>query len=150
MQDVSLHAGDAIAIYAAVVATGSVVVQLYESRRKRRSVVAVEFTWAMLAMSDGSTPEAVMIGGDQQERPSSPDDERRVLRAGRLGRHDRRPSGSTWGDHPGEVASHDSGSTHFRRTDLEQLVDLRKPLVAFVNLATGEKIRSKSRTLFKD
>lgn len=39
---------------------------------------------------------------------------------------------------------------HFWRTDLEQLVDLRKPLVAFVNLATGEKIRSKSRTLFKD
>jgi hypothetical protein len=148
--DAELDAGAIVAIYAAVVATGSVGWQVYAWRHSRATRVEVKAQMALLGMTGGGSIEAISITAiNQGENPI-------VVRGAGIDSQD--GSGSAMhviqpppgADLPGEVAPRSSGMTYVLKAEAErQGLDVFKPVTAWVRLATGEVIKSKPLPLMR-
>jgi hypothetical protein len=122
--------------------------QVWKARRRKQSDVTVKISysllslpagpvWAVLleAINHGEHPVRVTgLGFDVQDRSGN------TIQLGRI------PPGATI---PGEVKPHDSGQTWLiaDRDVGEVAFDLFRPLVGWVRLATGDRIKSKPTTM---
>jgi hypothetical protein len=140
--------GDGIAIYAAVVGTASLGWQIMRSRRADRPGVTVNVENAMIGFTDGNATWTVCVkainGGEQPVGVNGAgldlqDGSGRTFVLGRL-----QPLDSI----PGTVQPRHEVSAYFPVDVLQQNgFDLTRPIVGFVNLATGDVVRSTPSTL---
>lgn len=135
-----------IAAYAAVISTVAVAWQIYSWHRMHKTKIRVQMVNAYMTFP-GKRVIAVEARNDN-------DHAIRVTSWG-LETNDgsgqqlvivQPLSGSTL---PGPIPPHDSGSGYHDWDDLvgSPRIDFKRPVVAFVNLATGERFRSKPTTL---
>lgn len=139
-----------IAGYAAIVASLSLLWQIYLWRHRRRNHVEVSAQIALMGMTDGSSLQVIAVTAtNHSEHPV------RVTGAG-IDLQDNSgaalhiidpPPGSTV---PGVVQPHDSGQTFVAQGDYEDRgISPYDPVVAWVRLATGELVKSKPATLMQ-
>ena len=132
-----------IAIYAAVVATGSLVWQIFTWRHKQRSRVEVSVRIAIAAPAPGVTQQAISITAANRSE--------HAVRVTSVGLDLNRDDG--WQFHqavpilgaslPGIVQPHDAGVGMIDRENAEEEgLDLFQPVVAWIRLSTGEICRS--------
>jgi hypothetical protein len=138
-----------LAIYAAVIATAGLVWRIYSWRRSHSTRIRVELTNGFLTGLP-AVPHVALVTLKNQSAHSV-----RVTSGGfRLQDGSGRtavvmppPPGATL---PGTVESRDAGTTWLDVDELERIqIDVYRPLVAWVTLATGETFRSKPKTLMK-
>jgi hypothetical protein len=142
---------DALAIYAAVVATGSAAWPIYQWRHHRKAHVEVNVTYGLLTMTDGRLPEAVLVTatntGDRLVRVASVGLDAQDG-SGRTVQHVQLVPGAGL---PGPIAPHDSAMTYYREESVRDAgLDPRRPVVGWVTLSTGERIKSKPTRLLAD
>ena len=141
-------AGWIVAGYAALVSTASLTWQVVSWRLARKSRVEVTVNAAMLPYDDGRVLDGVTVNV-----VNNSDHAVRVTSAGLVltdgSNRDlvqmSTPSGATL---PGLIAPHDSAMTYFLVEDLEREtdgIDIYAPLAGWVQLATGERVKSKPR-----
>lgn len=138
----------ALAIYAAVVATGGFLWQLYQWFHARRPHIFVGTSMSFMHVGPDLIDVvaiAVVNRSAYQVRVTSlgidlQDGSGRTLQPYRT------EPGSTL---PGVVAPQDSGTAYMLRSDVEArgVIDVHEPLTAFANLSTGETHRSKPKIL---
>jgi hypothetical protein len=142
-----VDATDVIAIYAALVATGSLGWQIARERRQERTRLEVEVRLGFLAFDSGAR-EAILI--NISNRSSHPV---KVTSAGLL--HQSRPKARIAITNslppaglPVVIAAKDAHQTWIEKTDLPPgEVDLFKPLQAYAGASTGEEFHSRKTTL---
>ena len=146
-----MDAGDAIAVYAAIVATGGLAWNIYSWRAARVSRVEVLVQFAFLPEPGVDVHEGVVITAiNRGDRPVRVDGAGLDLQdgSGRTLAVMQPPHGATL---PGVVEPGQSGMTYLLRPPVEQSgIDLTRPLAGWVRLATGELLRSKRRALISD
>lgn len=139
----------AIAIYAALVATGAAAWPVFQWHHARKSHVTVSVSYGMLAYPDAPLEDAVIIRAisrtDRQVRVESAglnaqDGSQRVAQSLHM------QPGATI---PGTIAPHDSGWTYILASELKREFDFHRPVVAWVALATGERVHSKPAVFLK-
>jgi hypothetical protein len=138
-------AGWVVAGYAAIVSTASLAWQVISWHLARRNRVKVAVKAALLGFDNGEMVDAVCV-----EVVNRSDHAVRVTGvglflqdgSGRQLHQIREPPGATI---PGTVAAHDSGSTFFTVEDIEDSVDVYEAITGWVQLATGEMVRSKPK-----
>jgi hypothetical protein len=146
-----MSAGDAVAIYAALVGTASLAWQIMRARRADNPGVTVTVANAMIGLGDGNADwtlsvKAVNGGG----LPVGISGAGLDLQDG-SGRTFVMARGFALDSIPGTVQPRHDATAFFPVTLLEQHgFDLTRPVVGFVNLATGDTIRSKPTTLRSD
>jgi hypothetical protein len=136
-----------IAAYAAVIATGGLSWEIYKWRRTHKTKVRVALRNAL--MPYGDIPRAISV--------EAINDNDHAIRATSWGLEANDGSGDDMvivmpmpgSTLPGKVAAHDSGSGYsdYEEIDASPKIDFKRPAVAFVNLASGERVRSKPTTL---
>jgi hypothetical protein len=140
--------GDLIAGYAAVVASVALGWQILKERRARRPQVEVKISYSLLGYPDREAAGAAHIEarnrGDMPVRVTSAgfelqDDSEKVAHI------THQPPGATL---PGVIGPRDSGFTYLLEDALGPL-DPFRPLVGFVGLSTGERVRSRPTTLLR-
>jgi hypothetical protein len=143
-----MSAGDAVAVYAALVGTASLAWQIMRARRADSPGVTVTVANAMIGLADGNaewtlTVKAVNGGG----LPVGISGAGLDLQDG-SGRTFAMSRGHALDSIPGTVQPRHDATAFFPVALLEQRgFDLKLPIVGFVNLATGETVRSKPTTL---
>jgi hypothetical protein len=142
--------GDAVAIYAAVVGTASLEWQIVRARRTDRPGITVTVANAMLGYAGAPVWTVSVKAINLGERPAGVHGAGLDLQDG---------SGGTFvlglphelDSIPGTVQPRHDVNAFIPVDVLEQNgFDLRRPIVGFVNLATGDTIRSKPTTLRSD
>jgi hypothetical protein len=140
----------AVAAYAAVIATASLGWQIYAWRHRQQSRVVVSVRLAISSPAPGVTVQAISITATNNSEHAV-----RVTGAGLdLNRQD------GWQFHqaapiygatlPGVIQPHDAGVAMIDRGGAEREgLDLTKPVVAWVRLATGETINSEPTQVIK-
>lgn len=137
-----------MAIYAALVATGSALWQVVTWVLGHRTRVEVQVaTGAVLLVGQPALDVVIVTAINRSAHPV------RVTNVG----IDYQDQTDRWlialGNHPadtmpGVVQPHDSGEAHLSTTDLAARgIDLHKPVVGRVRLATGKPYKSKPRAL---
>jgi len=135
-----------VAVYAALVATGGLIWQIYIWLQSRKPQVAVEVSiglpaspepewWIMVKVINRGdyTVNVNSVGFDLQDG------------SGRSLVLINQPPPATI---PGTVAAHDQGFTYIPVSSPNvEILDLYRPLIGWANLATGEHIESTSKTL---
>ena len=144
-----MDAGTVLAIYAAVVATGGLAWNLWTWRRARTNVVDIQLRTGYMTMSDGSVgPEIITIHvANRGDRPIRVHGAGLLLQDGSGGQLviPQPPPGA---EIPGTIQPNDSGMTYMLREAAERRgIDMFSPMVGWVSLATGEKVRSKAQRL---
>jgi hypothetical protein len=147
-----VDAGTIIAIYAGVVATASLLWQVYSWWHRRRHRVEVTASMALIGHAGVRATQVIAVTAtNRSEHPV------RVAGAG-LEAQDgsgfllhvvQQPEG-TRATIPGIVQPNDSGQTYLERPVVEENgISVVEPVVAWVRLATGEQLRSKPRPLLR-
>lgn len=139
-----------VAGYAAIVATLSLLWQIYLWQHRRRSHVEVSAQIALMGMTDGRSLQVMAISATNNSEHSV-----RITGAG-VDLQDQSgaalhiidpPPGSTV---PGVVQPHDSGQTFVSQGEYEDRgISPYEPVVAWVRLATGELVKSKPAALMQ-
>lgn len=138
----------AVAAYAAVVATASLAWQIYAWRHRQRSRVTVVVRLAIASLAPGVTLQAITI--------TATNNSEHAVRVTSVGLDLDRGDG--WQFHqpvpiygaslPGVIQPHDAGVGMIdRATAVGEGLDLGKPVVAWVRLATGEAVNSEPTQL---
>lgn len=141
-----MDAGDWIAGYAAVVATGALGWQVWDKYQARRPQVEVKISYSILAYPTGGAGEAAHIEarnrGDLPVRVTSAGFKLQDGSGNVLALLQPQPAATL----PGVIGPHDSGFTYLLKEELGPL-DPFRPLVGWVSLSTGERIHSKPTRL---
>jgi hypothetical protein len=141
-----MDAGDVIAGYAAVVATGALGWQIVKERQARRPQVEVQIRYALLTYPGGGLAEAANLEarnhGDLPVRVNSAGFNLQDG-SGNVAAVVHQPPGATL---PGVIGPRDSGFTYLLDTELGPL-DPYRPMVGWVSLSTGERVHSKPTTM---
>lgn len=135
-----------IAAYAAVISTVAVAWQIYSWHRTHKTKVRVRLTNAFMTLpptrviavnASNDNDHAIRVTSWGLEANDG---------SGRQHVMVQPIAGSTL---PGSIAAHDSGDGYEGWDELagSPVIDFTRPVVAFVNLATGERFRSKPTTL---
>lgn len=132
-----------VAAYAAVVATASLVWQIYAWRHRQKSRVVVSVRLAITSPAPGVTLHALSI--------TATNNSEHAVRVTGAGLELNRPDGWQFhqalplygADLPGVIQPHDAGVAMVDREGAEgEGLDLAEPVVAWVRLATGEIVNS--------
>jgi hypothetical protein len=145
-----MGAGNIVAIYAAVLATGSVAWQVYVWRHRRRSHVHVEARMAIIGMTDEGTLPAVSVTATNRS-------DHAVWVAGvgldlqdGSGRQLHFAQRFPGADLPGVLQPHDSSAALIEQAAVEgEGLSILEPVTAWARLATGELVRFKPRPLMR-
>jgi hypothetical protein len=139
-----------VAAYAAIVATASLAWQVYAWHHRQQSRVAVSVRLAVASPAAGVTLHAISITAtNNSEHPV------RVAGVGLdLNRQDgwqfHQPTPIHGATLPGVIQARDAGVAMVDRATAEgEGLDLTKPVVAWVRLATGETITSEATQLIR-
>ena len=142
-----MSVGDGVAIYAALVGTVSLAWQVLRARRSDRPGITVLLSNEMLGARAALVPKVCVKAVNGGERPIGVTAAGLELQDGSGCTYEmfsRKPADTL----PGTVQPRHEGNCYF---DVDQLevngFDLTRPLVGFVNLATGDRVRSKPTTL---
>lgn len=140
-------AGWIVAGYAAVVSTASLAWQVWSWRLARKNRVTATVSAALVGLNSGEMVDAVSVDvvnrSDHAVRVKGVGLELQDG-SGRQMHQMQTPPGATL---PGTIPPHDSASTYFLAENIEQEagIDVYAPIAAWVQLATGETVRSKPR-----
>jgi hypothetical protein len=141
----------AVAAYAAVVATASLVWQIYAWRHRQQSRVTVAVRLAIASPAPGVTLQAITITATNNSEHAV-----RVAGVGLdLNRRDgwqfHQPAPIYGADLPGVIQPHDSRVSMIDRNDAEnEGLNLAEPIVGWVRLATDEVVKSEPTQLIKN
>lgn len=141
-----------VAIVAVVIATGSLLWQVFQWIHARRPHIEVEVQASFLVFGSDLVDAVTVKAINRSDH---------AVRVGSLGLYTQDGSGRTiqpvfqevpGATIPGVVASHDAGESYFELGELESHpqapFDRYRPLSGWVTLATGETITSKPRTIW--
>ena len=135
-----------VAVYAALVATGGLIWQIYVWLQSRKPQVAVEVSLGLPASPE---PEwwimvKVINRGDYPVNVSSVGFDLQDGSGRSLVLMQQPPPANI----PGHIAAHDQGFTYIPISSHNvELLDLYRPLIGWASLATGEQIKSTPKTL---
>jgi hypothetical protein len=139
-----------IAVYAALVATGSLCWQIYTWRHRRQNRVEVSVRLAVASSASGQTIQALLVSAtNRSEHP---------LRVSGVGLDLHRDDNyqfhqvkSLYGATlPGVVDPNDAGTALIMRDEAEaEGLDISKPVKAWVRLATGELVYSEPTQILR-
>lgn len=142
-----MDSGLILAIYAAVVATGSLTWQCFTWWHRRRTRVKVSIRWAVAAMAHGNVEMLSIVALNDSDL---------ATRVDGVGLDAQDDSGMQYvqvhepfpGGLPGEVGPHRSEQAYMVIDDMVKAgLDPAKPLVAWVRLPDGREIRSARTTI---
>jgi hypothetical protein len=141
--------GTAIAIYAAIVGSGSLGWQVFQWLHARRLRVEVHASIGLVGFGPGNVPAVVSItvinSSDYPVRVANVGIDLQDGSERTMNLTTPMPGATV----PGVIAPHDSGVGYALKDEVDEQVDVTKPVRVWARLSTGELIHSQARPLMK-